>query len=139
MTAFTLKPFPGDVFPASLEIVGNISRQGPSLVLHYEIRGNLEAVVLPERTGKPVRRDGLWQETCLEFFFGQKSDPGYWEVNLSPAGHWNVYRFAAYRQGMAEEAAFATLPFGVQRSVGVFRLNLDLDLAGIITRGEALD
>jgi len=26
--------------------------------------------------------------------------PGYFEINLSPAHHWNVYHFTGYRQGM---------------------------------------
>ena len=61
----------------------------------------------------PARRDRLWEETCFEFFLAVKNSPRYWEFNLSPAGHWNVYRFADYRQGMQEEPAFASLPFSV--------------------------
>ncbi|MFZ2088101.1 MAG: hypothetical protein WAU47_05965, partial [Desulfobaccales bacterium] len=54
-------------------------------------------------------------------------------------GHWNVYRFAAYRQGMAEEAAFAVLPFTSRREPGFFRLEVSLDLAGLIPADAALD
>ena len=44
----------------------------------------------------PRRRDRLWEETCLELFLGEEGSERYWEFNLSPAGHWNVYRFEFY-------------------------------------------
>ncbi|MBU6429762.1 MAG: DOMON-like domain-containing protein, partial [Cyanobacteria bacterium REEB65] len=55
----------------------------------------------------------LWEQTCFECFLASSGRPGYWEFNLSPAGHWNVYRFDSYRAGMQDETAFEALPFSV--------------------------
>jgi len=45
--------------------------------------------------------------------------------NLSPAGHWNIYRFEDYRQGMQEEMAFVT-PFSVHNQWTLYaRLELN--------------
>ena len=71
--------------------------------------------MIPAPADLPARKHGLWEETCFEFFLGVKDSPRYWEFNLSPAGHWNVYRFAGYRQGMEEETAFTALPFRDRR------------------------
>jgi hypothetical protein len=136
---FSLKPFSGEAPRFSLKITGAIARRGPSLALHYELRGNLAAVALPEPGDQPARRPGLWEETCCEFFLAPQNSPGYWEFNLSPAGHWNVYGFQGYRQGMQEEPAFASLPFDVQSRGDSWRLILEVDLARIIPADQALE
>ena len=92
----------------------------------------------PGRPPTPAA-DGLWQETCLEFFLAPRDNPGYWEFNLSPAGHWNVYRFRDYRQGMTEAAAFTALPFSVQKEPALWHLTVEIDLARIIPADQALD
>ena len=46
---------------------------------------------------------------CFECFFAPQEGHGYWEVNLSPGGDWNVYAFDDYRLGMREEAAIPSL------------------------------
>ena len=141
MTAqsFSLRPFPGSRPSFPLEITGSIARRGHILGLRYELRGDLAAVKLPEPAGFPARREGLWQETCLEFFLALQNSPRYWEINLSPAGHWNVYSFQGYRQGMAEEPALTSLPFTVQRGSASLLLTLEVDLAGLIPAAQTLD
>jgi hypothetical protein len=138
MTAFSLKPFPGDLFPVPLEIAGDITRSGSTLALDYELRGNIEGVALPGPAPQPARRHGLWEETCFEFFLAEKKAEAYWEVNFSPAGHWNVYRFEAYRQGMQAEPAFSALPVTVQRDSHVFRLEAAMDLGILIPAAKVL-
>ena len=101
--------------------------------------GPLSQVVIPAAAEPPARRHGLWQETCFEFFLGVQDSPGYWEFNLSPAGDWNVYRFSGYRQGMAEEQAFSRLPFSAQIGEDSLRLALEVDLAGMVPAGPALE
>jgi hypothetical protein len=141
MTAqsFSLRPFPGSRPSFLLKITGSIARRGHILGLRYELRGDLAAVKLPEPAGFPARREGLWQETCLEFFLALQNSPRYWEINLSPAGHWNVYSFQGYRQGMAEEPALTSLPFTVQRGSASLLLTLEADLAGLIPAAQTLD
>ena len=122
-----------------LKITGKIARRAETLTIHYELRGDLAAVAMPPPADVPARRHGLWEETCFEFFLGAKNSPQYWEFNLSPAGHWNVYQFAGYRQGRQEEAAFASLPFSVQRRPGSWLLTLKVDLAKIVPADQTLE
>jgi len=137
--SFTLRPFlPAPRLPA-LEIVGTISRHGQALSLGYELKGDLAAVMIPEPAAKPTRRPGLWEATCFELFLAPRNSRGYWEFNLSPGGHWNVYSFEAYRQGMLEEQGFASLPFSVQSSFDSWRLALEVDLTPIISPAQDLD
>ncbi len=135
---FRLYPFPGTTLRFPLEITGTITRRDRTLLLCYELRGDLGALLLPGPAANPVRLDGLWRETCLEFFLAPPDSPRYWEFNLSPAGHWNVYRFRDYRQGMAEDATFAALPFSVQPEPALWHLTAEIDLAGIIPAHQAL-
>ena len=136
---FSLWPFqPADSLP-HLKITGNIARRSNEFAIRYAIHGQLAELVIPKPTDIPARRNGLWEETCFELFLAVKHSPRYWEFNLSPAGHWNVYRFAAYRQGMQEEKAFVSLPFSVQREPDAMRLGLEIDLARIIPAGKSLE
>jgi hypothetical protein len=112
---FSLAPFPSDGPLPSLKITGSIARRGDKLAVRYNLRGDLAELMVPAPADRPARRHGLWEETCFEFFLGVKGYAQYWEFNLSPAGDWNVYGFAGYRQGMAEERAFTSLPVSVRR------------------------
>jgi len=100
-----LHPFPSnfDSFPA-LDLRAKALLTADGLMLSFSLTGDLTALVLPEpeapgSTGK--RRDQLWQSTCWECFLAQANFPAYWEINLSPSHHWNVYHFTDYRQGMS--------------------------------------
>ena len=76
------------------------------LALSFSLVGDIAALILPAPTASEAsgeRRDHLWQSTCWECFLvaaHTSSSPGYFEINLSPAHHWNVYHFTDYRQGM---------------------------------------
>jgi hypothetical protein len=137
--SFALMPFAPENLGSALQITGRLTRRGRVLALHYALLGPLSQVALPTPAASPARRHGLWQETCFEFFLGAKDAPGYWEFNLSPAGYWNVYRFSGYRQGMVEEPTLTSLPFGVQLGEDFLRLDLEVDLAGIVPAGRPLE
>lgn len=139
MNDFCLQPFFLDSSPPNLKIVGSISRHANTLTISYEILGDLAQLVIPTSIDAPVRKHELWQETCLEFFLGSKDSPRYWEFNFSPAGHWNVYCFADYRQGMQEEIAFESLPFTVQKLENSLLLVLEINLAKIVQADQALE
>ena len=53
--------------------------------------------------GSSERMDNLWRHTCFETFLAIPGTPGYWEINASPNGDWNVYRFSDYRTGGTAE------------------------------------
>ncbi len=136
---FSLQPCPSVSPRPPFQIAGTIARQANRLVMSYTLSGNLAEVVLPPPTALPSRQHELWQATCFEFFLGIQHSSQYWEFNLSPSGHWNVYRFSDYRQGMQEEMAFASLPFGVQTQENARSLSVDLDLTALIAVNQALE
>lgn len=121
-----------------LKIIGNIARSTNTLALGYELLDPLAEVVIPPLADKPVRKNELWQETCFEFFLGIKNSERYWEFNLSPSGHWNIYHFEAYRQGMQEEIAFTSLPFNIQHQSDALLLALKLDLTKLVQADQTL-
>jgi hypothetical protein len=124
------------MFVGDLAVSGWIERQGKHLNVHYQLQG---ALVLPLPTDTPRRRDGLWQTTCLEWFMALPGATGYWEVNLSPNGDWNCYRFQDYRQGMTEERAIATIPMAVERNAEALQLAVTLDVSSLFTPIDALE
>ncbi len=135
---FRLEPFALTGRPGDITMSGTIARRGDVLAMHYVLRGRLAELVIPGPAARPGRRHGLWEATCFEFFLGVKEAPGYWEFNLSPAGHWNVYRFEGYRQGMTEETAFTSLYFSVRRRPESLKVALELDLGKIVAADQLL-
>ncbi|MGB8700102.1 MAG: DOMON-like domain-containing protein, partial [Thermosynechococcaceae cyanobacterium] len=105
----------------------------------YTLLGDLSEIQLPPWTPSPTRQSNLWETTCFEFFLGVRSAEPYWEFNLSPSGHWNVYRFTGYRQGMETETAITTLPFDIQTEADAVSLVLELDLTPILAKTSALE
>ncbi len=136
---FSLQPFPSKESLPNLQITGNIARCANKLSLRYQLFGDLKQVVIPPISDTPVRSHELWESTCFEFFVGIKDSAQYWEFNLSPAGHWNVYHFDGYRQGMQEETAFNILPFSVQKASDSLTLVLDVDLSKIVAIEQEIE
>lgn len=134
---FTLKPFRAGEIPY-LKISGRASREGNKFSITYKLEGPLRELAIPALVPKPERRYCLWEETCLEFFIRPEESSSYREFNLSPAGHWNVFSFSSYREGMREEPAFSSLPFTVQSGPEFFSLSLEFMLAEIIEAEEKI-
>lgn len=137
--SFFLQPFlPADPLHY-LKITGRIVRQSNKLIIHYKLSGPLAELVIPVLVDIPARKKALWEESCFEFFIGTKNSDRYREFNLSPAGHWNVYSFNAYRQGMQEEQAFTALPFSIRMQPDNLVLSLELDLGKVIPVDMAIE
>ena len=136
MTNFSLIPFDLNTAPA-IAIDGEIDRDRDRLRIKYRLKGASQ-VVVPKKS-LPTRQYDLWEHTCFEFFLGLKNSNIYWEFNLSPAKHWNVFRFLNYRQDIAEEMAFDTLPFEVLLQDDSLLLNLEVDLNKIISSKSDLE
>jgi hypothetical protein len=135
---FTLQPFPCTQALFNLKITGNIARHENLLTISYTLLGDIRQVnIAPPET--PQRKNELWQDTCFEFFIGAKNSSSYWEFNLSPAEHWNIYRFDNYRQGMQEETAFTTLPFDVKHNSDSLDLTFDVKLDKIISIDQPIE
>ncbi|MDZ7955427.1 DOMON-like domain-containing protein [Nostoc sp. DedQUE09] len=136
---FSLQSFPSTESFPDLKITGNISRNANQLAISYNLEGDLKDIAIFPPSNAPSRKHELWEDTCLEFFLGIKDSQRYWEFNLSPAGHWNVYRFDDYRQGMQEETAFEKLPFSIQNQTDALVLALDVDLDKIVSVNQAIE
>lgn len=138
--SFSLQPFPASGPPNPWKITGNIARPSPhTLAIRYVLLGHPAKLAIPAPADSPVRRNGLWEKTCFELFLAPRNSPLYWELNLSPAGHWNVYSFSGYRQGMREETGFTSLPFNVESRWDRLALELDLDLGRIVPAKQVLE
>lgn len=142
---FSLQPFPSTESFPHLKITGNISRNANQLTICYNLGGDLKEIALAKPTegiaslsNAPSRKHELWEDTCFEFFLGIKDSARYWEFNLSPAGHWNVYRFDGYRQGMQEETAFEKLPFSVHNQADSLELALNVNLDKIVSAEQEI-
>jgi hypothetical protein len=135
----SLYPYPSAGSLPDITIACDIARDSNTITVRFEFLGEMEVLAIPPPADTPARKKDLWEETCLELFLGVKGSPRYWEFNLSPAGHWNVFRFDTYRKGMQEEGAFPSLPFRVQNLTGSFLLTLEIDLDRIIKAGQPLD
>lgn len=71
-----------------------------SLKLDFVLKGALNLIQWPT-PASPARKDKLWEHTCLEAFYRTSgSESAYTEINCSPAGAWNAYKFDSYRHGM---------------------------------------
>ena len=139
LQSFILKPFPKEENRPDIRITGTVGRRQNTLSIGYTLEGDLSHVAIPAREHARQRKDRLWDRTCFELFLGMKGSGRYWEFNLSPAGHWNVYGFTSYRKGMHEEAAFTSLPFHAETGPETFRLHVDLTIGKILPGGQAVE
>lgn len=130
-TDFILEPYPGLPTPVGVRVSGMIQREGAILQLDWRLEAPAGSLAIPQPAARPERRRELWEETCFEFFLASPERPGYWEFNLSPAGHWNVFRFESYRAGMTDETAFDALPFSVSNRPGTCEVSACLDTTGL--------
>jgi hypothetical protein len=135
---FLLLPFPGEGNPAGVTIEGSIARRAETFSVRCEVRGNISMLSIPAAAETPGRKGRLWEETCVELFLGTAGSGEYREVNLSPSGDWNVYRFTGYRTGMREEEAFRSLPFAVRTGRDAVELSMEVDVGKILPAGETI-
>jgi hypothetical protein len=125
-TSFQLIPFSARMQGggAICSLQGQLSLVENTLQITYQLEAELSQLRIPNCSGQPLRQDLLWEATCLEFFLGAAGQSEYWEYNLSPAGHWNVYHLESYRRGLAAEPAYQQLPFRVKRDDKQLSLSL---------------
>jgi hypothetical protein len=136
---FQLVPFAGEQHPSPLQLQGRLQRTHGQLLLIYRLEGDLNALQLPKPATLRERRDRLWTSTCLECFLALPGDPGYWELNLSPAGHWNLYRLSDYRQDLRAEPVAAPPRLRRQQRSGGLQLELELELPEALATAPRLE
>ncbi|MEM5790213.1 MAG: DOMON-like domain-containing protein [Syntrophobacteraceae bacterium] len=134
-----MEPFEPGVLPGEPRIFACVERVGRDISAVFELSGRAANLLTAGKARQPERRDGLWQNTCFEIFIGPSGLPNYWEFNVSPSGHWNVYRFDDYRRGMRKEAAFSALPSRVLSKPDYFSLSIRFELETILPPAASLD
>lgn len=126
---FALHPFATEARELGLSLGGRLERQGDQLRIDYQLDGDLDSVVMPAAAPEgPKRCNELWEHTCFELFLAAEGAEPYWEVNLAPNGHWNLYRLEGYRQGLQPVPDREALPFTVRHGAGELELALELRL-----------
>lgn len=134
---FSLQPFSSNGH--LVKITGSIFRRANTIAVSYRLTGPLVLLDIPPVSSIPGRQHGLWEGTCFELFLASLSSSAYWEFNLSPSGHWNVYRFSSYRCGMREEPGFSALPFEIQNHSGhSLKLSFKCHMDGMVDEDERL-
>ncbi len=133
-----LVPFPSSGQGMDLCITATLLRQDTRLGLAYRMEGDLSSIIIPELAKRPRRLDNLWRETCLELYLAEPEEAPYWEFNLSPSGHWNVYRFSSYRDDRREEASIQEFQCSSSQSDRVLTFETEMDLGWIHLATRAL-
>lgn len=95
-----LHPFEPQPWLAGSELKAAAQWRQGRLEASFALHTPAESLVRPQACAQVQRRDELWQSTCFEAFFAEPGQERYWEINLAPNGHWNVYRLDRYRQGL---------------------------------------
>jgi len=131
MRRVALNPHPET--PAGAIVAVEVEVRDPSasqVRLRYEVRGGLDALLLPA-PADPERTDDLWRATCFEAFAQPAVGQGYDEFNFSPSTQWAIYRFAGYRNGMKKPAVLAPrVEGGLEGEAYVLHAAFDLPGAG---------
>jgi hypothetical protein len=83
------------------------------LRLIYCLQGPIAQLRIPPPVATPGAADGLWQQTCFEWFVAEPDQAAYQEFNFSPSGDWAAYRFE--RERVRNPAAEATAPAACPR------------------------
>jgi hypothetical protein len=105
-----------------------VDRPAPAtLELHYRVEGDIGSLLIPAAS-TARRADQLWRHTCFEAFIAVPGTGGYFEFNFSPSTQWAVYRFLAYREGMAAIEAARAPRISVQHEHGRLGLDASVDL-----------
>jgi len=131
VSRFSLQPFCARDLNA-FALGGDLSRADNTCRIRYELSGPLALLQIQPPATPTARKDQLWQETCFEMFWKKPGEAGYWELNVSPAGHWNVYGFTGYREGMAPETRITGLTVNTQQSPELLALELIIDLGPLL-------
>lgn len=131
---FDLQPFSASEHPRALDLRVAVERMPGVLSLRYNLSDPAGRVALAVPAESPRRENQLWEETCLECFIATPGSSAYWEFNFAPSGHWNVYHFDAYRQGMREEMKFEAMPVQIHPTPNALTLMAEIDLQRMYLR-----
>ena len=108
------------------------------LNINFLIHGSVEAYKLLESFPADLKKEwstelynqkeDLWKSTCFEFFLKKQNSSSYIELNLSPLGFWNMYRFSDYRKDMTKAKKAPPFKVTMEKSSSSFRFSFPLSL-----------
>jgi hypothetical protein len=115
-----------------IELRATVNRKDQSLHIEYRLQGEIGLLEVPAMNPQPQRKDQLWEHTCFEAFLCQENESCYWELNASPSGDWNLYRFDRYRV-RSLETHHVTLPTidWDRSSSNVLKAKVQLDVSDL--------
>ena len=101
---YALTPFQINEESKKIEIKGSIHKIENRFQVVFTLLDPHELVILPTIKRENQRVQGLWNETCFEFFITDQSHK-YAEGNFTLDFGWNVFWFHSYRQTPLSEFA----------------------------------
>ena len=134
-----LHPFELQPWLAGTELKAACQWLNGRLQVSFALQTPAETVLRPQPCGQIERRDELWQSTCFEAFFAEPGQERYWEINLAPNGHWNVYRLDGYRRGLRPEPLVSGLTYALRQSAAELQLRFSLNLQPLIAESSGLE
>lgn len=114
-----------------LRVRGELSREQDLFRVQYEVLGDIQRLIIPERPPAPARRRELWKTTCLELFLSPLASTTYFEFNFSPSGDWNCYAFDRYREGMRVDPRLSAMQIHVHSDSDRLLVEASFDVSTI--------
>jgi hypothetical protein len=106
---YELEPFKKNTQTSKISIFSEAFKDGNDLLINFIIEDKNKTILTDEYNKAPTRKYELWKTTCFEAFFGIEGSSGYWELNFSVSGNWNIFYFDSYRTpGQPKEEAKVT-------------------------------
>lgn len=129
-----LVPFEKSIANEAFQISSDLLWDGIAFQMSFEVRGNLadlQGLSGLSSVAADQPTEGLWESTCFEAFFAVENQQSYYEVNLSSAGQWMVFRFDGERTGRQICATFKPTNFKTSLVDGKFVLSAELYLGSV--------
>ena len=137
---FRLYPFPDTAPRFPLEITGTIARRDRTLAHCAMNSGETWGpCCCPGRPATPARLDGLWRETCLEFFLPPQDSPRYWGIQPVARRPLECAPLPGLSPGDDRGNGLCRPALLGPARAGPLAINHAIDLAGIIPTYQALD
>ncbi|MDG1443894.1 MAG: hypothetical protein P8R02_14540 [Pseudomonadales bacterium] len=129
MTNFELVPFGAGILPL---VSGSLIRTAKHLHVEWHVNPLQRAIAWPSSDGMLRRQDELWKSTCFEIFVSEPVSDSiaakpYFELNISPSGSWQCYRFEDYRQGQSVSNTFAVTQTSASHSAEHYSLRCTVE------------
>lgn len=109
-----------------LTVEGTLILNSNKLSLHFKISGALKSYSFPKKE-KLKRANELWRATCFELFLANSKTKIYYEINISPTLHWNIYRLETYRAEPKELIVSSEAIIKIREDEQSYEINFELE------------